>query len=197
MVTHNRRGPREQPWSESPSRAPCAPPDPCQSDLSLQCHAGITAEAPQGPGRRWTHHDNRQAPHAKVGSADEAHSEAMTNVTSGQQFQLGQGLRAAVLTTADETDGRHDLIEGRQPPGEMTALHLHRRYEERIWVIDGEAQVWAGDQHAVLRSGDFVHIGLNVPHAIKAGEEGLHALNITSPAGFAELVARAGTPAEL
>ena len=79
----------------------------------------------------------------------------------------------------------------------MTALHLHRDYEERLWVVDGEAEVWAGDQHAVLRSGDFVHISRYVPHTIKAGADGCHALNISSPAGFAELVARTGTPAEL
>lgn len=32
-------------------------------------------------------------------------------------------------------------------------------------------------------------------HTIQAGSEATHALNITSPAGFAELIARAGTPA--
>ena len=121
----------------------------------------------------------------------------MSHPTNGRQYQLGQGLRATVLTTAEQTEGRHDLIEAVQPPGEITALHLHRRYEERLWVVGGSAEVWAGDQYAMLGSGDFIHIGLNIPHAIKAGEGGCHALNITSPAGFAELVARAGTPAEL
>ena len=58
----------------------------------------------------------------------------MTILTSGREFQLGQGLRATVLTSAEETEGRHDLIEGHQAAGDMTALHLHRRYEERIWV---------------------------------------------------------------
>ena len=121
----------------------------------------------------------------------------MTNLTNGRDFQLGQALRATVLTTAEETEGRHDLTEGHQAAGDMTALHLHRDYEERLWVVDGEAEVWAGDQHAVLRSGDFVHISRYVPHTIKAGADGCHALNISSPAGFAELVARTGTPAEL
>ncbi len=121
----------------------------------------------------------------------------MTNLTHGRDFQLGQALRATVLTTAEETEGRHDLTEGHQAAGDMTALHLHRRYEERLWVVGGEAEVWVGDQYAVLRSGDFVHIPRNVPHAVRAGADGCHALNISSPAGFAELVARTGTPAEL
>jgi uncharacterized RmlC-like cupin family protein len=121
----------------------------------------------------------------------------MTDLTDGREFQLGQGLRATVLTRAEETEGRHDLTEGRQAAGDMTALHLHRRYEERLWVVDGAAEVWAGDEYAVLRSGDFVHISRFVPHTIKAGAAGCHALNISSPAGFAELVARTGIPVEL
>jgi hypothetical protein len=48
-----------------------------------------------------------------------------------------------------------------------------------------------------LRSGDYHVIPMNVPHAIQAGPEGARALNITSPAGFAELIARTGTPARL
>ena len=138
----------------------------------------------------WTRLDNPRGPGPPEG-------EGMTILTSGREFQLGQGLRATVLTSAEETDGRHDLTEGQQVAGDMTALHLHRRYEERIWVLDGEAEVWAGDEYAVLRSGDFVHIPRNVVHTMKAGADGCHALNISSPAAFAELVARTGTPAEL
>ena len=36
-----------------------------------------------------------------------------------------------------------------------------------------------------------------MPHIIQAGPAGARALNITSPAGFAELVERAATPAHL
>jgi quercetin dioxygenase-like cupin family protein len=114
-----------------------------------------------------------------------------------QEFQLGHGLRATILTTSAETEGRHDLIDGRLASGDMTPLHLHRRYEERLWVVAGRLEVWLGEQHAVLGSGDFVHVPRQVPHAIRAGDDGARALNISSPAGFAELVARAGTPAEL
>jgi quercetin dioxygenase-like cupin family protein len=121
----------------------------------------------------------------------------MTHVTNGRDFQLGQDLRITILTTGEETDGRHDLVEGVKQPGQTTPLHLHRRYEERIWVVSGELEVWAGDEHAVLRSGDFVHVPFNVPHALRAGADGCRSLNISSPAGFAELIERTGTPAEL
>jgi hypothetical protein len=64
-------------------------------------------------------------------------------------------------------------------------------------VISGSMTVWAGSYKVTLRAGDYYAIPMNVPHAIQAGPEGLHALQISSPAGFAELIARTGTPAHL
>ena len=117
--------------------------------------------------------------------------------TFDREFVLGQGLRATILATAEETGGRHDLSDTRQPPGEMTPLHLHTRYEERFWVASGSLTVWAGDDQLELTSGDYYRIGLNVPHAVRSGAEGCHALHISTPAGFAELIARTGTPVQL
>ena len=114
-----------------------------------------------------------------------------------RDFLLGRGQRATILTSADETDGRFDLVDGRKAPGAMTPLHLHRNYEERFWVAAGELEVWAGDTHQVMRSGDYLCVPVGVPHTLRAGDDGCRALTISSPAGFAELVARAGTPIEL
>jgi hypothetical protein len=38
---------------------------------------------------------------------------------------------------------------------------------------------------------------MNVAHVVEAGPEGCRALLISSPAGFAELITRTGTPAHL
>ncbi len=116
---------------------------------------------------------------------------------SERTFVLGQDLHATILTTGAETDGRHDFSECRQPGGVATPLHLHTRYEERFWVVEGSLQVWAGPATVTLRSGDYYAIPMNVPHAVQTGPEGAHALHISTPAGFAELIARTGTPAHL
>jgi uncharacterized RmlC-like cupin family protein len=74
----------------------------------------------------------------------------MSNVTTatgpraGREFALGQVMRATILTTAKETDGRHDLVLGVKQPGSATPLHLHTRYEERLYVLDGSLTIWAG-----------------------------------------------------
>jgi mannose-6-phosphate isomerase-like protein (cupin superfamily) len=124
-------------------------------------------------------------------------SHAATSGRQEREFVWGQLLCATILTTATETDGRHDLIDASTPPGEQTPLHLHTRYDERLWVISGALTVWAGPDKVTLRSGDYYAIAMNTPHMIQTGPEGARALNISSPAGFAELVARTGTPARL
>jgi len=114
----------------------------------------------------------------------------------GRVFVLGTEMRTTVLTTGEESGGRFDVTDSTQIPGARTPLHLHTRYEERLCVLSGSLTIWLGDETRTLRAGDFVTIPTHVPHAIEAGPEGTRALNITSPPGFAELMARAGTPAE-
>ncbi|MBB1154468.1 cupin domain-containing protein [Amycolatopsis dendrobii] len=116
---------------------------------------------------------------------------------SARQYVLGQELQVTILTAAAETEGRHDVTDSVMPAGAATPLHLHTRYEERLWVVSGSLTVWAGPDTVTLRSGDFFTIPKHVAHAIKSGPEGARALNITSPAGFAELIERAGTPLAL
>jgi quercetin dioxygenase-like cupin family protein len=115
-----------------------------------------------------------------------------------RQFVFGpERLRATILTTAAETDGRHDLTDSVLPAGATVPLHLHTRYEERLFVVSGSMTVWAGPDKLTLRAGDYHHVPMNVPHTFQASSEGARAINISSPAGFAETITRAGTPAHL
>jgi quercetin dioxygenase-like cupin family protein len=118
--------------------------------------------------------------------------------TRERHFVMGpERVQATILTTGEETDGRHDLLDTVLPAGSMTPLHLHTRYEERVYVISGSLTVWVGPDKLTVGAGGFYHIPLNVPHTVQAGAEDTHAILISSPAGFAELVTRAGTPAHL
>lgn len=127
-------------------------------------------------------------------------SQPTTTPPGAQQRQYLFGperLRATILTTGAETDGRHDLTDGVLPPGATVPLHLHTRYEERLVVVSGSLTVWAGPDKLTLRAGDYYHVPLNTPHTFQASSEGARSLNISSPAGFAETITRAGTPAHL
>jgi|Tabmets5t2r1_1033131.scaffolds.fasta_scaffold04992_5 quercetin dioxygenase-like cupin family protein len=127
-----------------------------------------------------------------------SHPTTTRPLTRGRQFVLGpERARITILTTGAETDGRHDLVDSVFPAGSMTPLHLHTRYEERVYVITGSLTVWVGPDKLTVGEGGYYHIPLNVPHTVQGGSEDTHAILISSPAGFAELVARTGTPAHL
>jgi mannose-6-phosphate isomerase-like protein (cupin superfamily) len=114
-----------------------------------------------------------------------------------RDYVLGQELRVRILTTGAQTSGRHDLVDAFQLPDSATPLHLHTRYEERLFVLEGECTLWIGPDTVRVGRGDYCAIPLNTPHAIKAGRDGCRSLLISSPAGFAELIIRAATPAHL
>jgi mannose-6-phosphate isomerase-like protein (cupin superfamily) len=118
-------------------------------------------------------------------------------IDSARRYALGKELDVRILTTGEETDGRHDLVDAYQHPHSATPLHLHTRYEERLAIVEGTCTVWLGPETLELKPGDFVTIPLNVPHAVKAGPEGCRSYLVTSPAGFAELIARTATPADV
>ena len=83
------------------------------------------------------------------------------------------------------------------PAGAVVPLHLHTRYAERFWVASGSITAWAGQDSLTLGPGDYYCVPPNVPHTFQSGPDGCRAIVISSPASFAELIARTGTPAQL
>ena len=66
-------------------------------------------------------------------------------VAQERELVLGpERARITILTTGAETDGRHDLVDSVFPAGSATPLHLHTRYEERVYVVSGSLTVWVG-----------------------------------------------------
>jgi uncharacterized RmlC-like cupin family protein len=53
------------------------------------------------------------------------------------------------------------------PPGARAKAHRHAGHETAIYVIEGETEVWFGEDlesHASANAGDFVYIPPGVPH---------------------------------
>jgi uncharacterized RmlC-like cupin family protein len=89
---------------------------------------------------------------------------ATNQVARERQFVIGpEKARITILTPGAETDGRHDLMDTVLPAGSMTPLHLHTRYEERVYVISGSLTVWIGPDRLTVGAGGFYRIPLNVP----------------------------------
>ena len=53
------------------------------------------------------------------------------------------------------------------PPGGRANTHLHENHETVMYVLEGEAGMWYGEdlqEHLVVRAGDFLYIPANTPH---------------------------------
>ena len=55
------------------------------------------------------------------------------------------------------------------PPGARSCAHRHDEHESAACVIEGEMELWFGDQleqRVVARVGDFIYIPEGVPHLV-------------------------------
>lgn len=83
------------------------------------------------------------------------------------------------LTAADDLQ----LVRVRMPAGQGHAFHRHPELEEIIYVVEGDAEQWVGEQSRRLGAGEVAHIPRDVVHATyNAGDDTLVFLAILSPA---------------
>jgi uncharacterized RmlC-like cupin family protein len=89
-------------------------------------------------------------------------------VRPGQGYEGKQGLDYGAGISAESAGSRglclHTLVI---PPGGRGHAHLHEHHESAIYVIEGEGEMWWGDDlvhHEVVSAGDFVYIPAGVPH---------------------------------
>ena len=100
-----------------------------------------------------------------------------------------------VLAEAGQTGSRFDLIEGRFPPGVQTHLHLHTRYDEAVYVLEGTFTVYTDAGSVTLRPGEHFFIPRHTPHVVAGTGRGTNrSLTVASPGGFAKLVQAVGIP---
>ena len=74
------------------------------------------------------------------------------------------------------------LVRAEFPPGEQHNFHKHPAREEIIYVLEGTAEQWVGNEKRLLGAGEMAHIPANLPHATRnAGEVPLKFLAILAP----------------
>ena len=53
------------------------------------------------------------------------------------------------------------------PPGARANAHLHEDHETAIYVLQGEAEMWFGEdlqEYLTVKAGDFLYIPAGMPH---------------------------------
>ncbi|KAF3888475.1 MULTISPECIES: cupin domain-containing protein [Nostocales] len=102
-----------------------------------------------------------------------------------------------ILADAATTAGQYDLVEEYILPGSQTPPHLHTRYSQQMYVLEGEVTVWAGDKKVVLSAGENLLIPIGTPHMVAVfGTKPARNLVINAPSGPARLIEAVGTQNE-
>lgn len=74
------------------------------------------------------------------------------------------------------------LVRATFQPGQAHRFHIHPGREEVIYVLEGEAEQWVGEEKRVLKPGEMAHIPMNTPHATRnSGGRALVFLAMLSP----------------
>ena len=82
------------------------------------------------------------------------------------QTAAGEFMKTAVLTKAENKGG---------------SLHSHSDEEQWSYIIKGKMHFVLGDEEAILKAGDFVHIPRNVNHRSRAVDGPVIYFTVKSP----------------
>jgi mannose-6-phosphate isomerase-like protein (cupin superfamily) len=105
------------------------------------------------------------------------------------------GVAMKILLSSAETGGQFSLIEGIMPPGGDGGLHMHAKEDESMYLMEGALDLTIGDRNFALVPGESYFAPRNVPHRVRNTEATpARSLLVTTPCGFDEFIARAGTP---
>src|SRR3712207_341964 len=112
----------------------------------------------------------------------------------GERLWFAGGGILEVKATADATGGAFFLFEDRVVRGKTTPLHVHRREDEVVYVLEGEvlAHVDGAEHHVGERGMFFAPRG--VPHAFLVTSETARLLVWLTPGSGERLFREAGEP---
>ena len=95
-----------------------------------------------------------------------------------------EGVRTRMRTSAENGAAQLCWFEQWCEPGHGAPTHLHA-VEEVLCVIDGEADVWIGDDHATLRNGELVIVPAGRKHGFSnTGAGTLHIQSVLAAPVF-------------
>lgn len=90
-----------------------------------------------------------------------------------------------VKVAAEDTSGAYTLMEDNMKAEFALGLHLHRRYAETFYILEGRVNFHIDGDWLVAEPGATVHIPPGIPHAVDLPPDGTgRMLMICQPSGF-------------
>lgn len=109
------------------------------------------------------------------------------------------GILWNVVLSADTTSGQFTMIDQTMPAGTGAPPHIHERYDEGFFIIDGAIEYTVGDgddqRTELAESGASVWIPRGTRHTFEIKTDPTRALNFYTPGGFDESISMLASPA--
>lgn len=100
------------------------------------------------------------------------------------------------LAEKKDTNGAFCLVEGILVPGNEPPPHVHTREDELFYVLEGEFDVYVGEEAFKVETGECIFLPRFKPHAFIIRSPRLHLLTLFTPGGFEEALRGKGSPAQ-
>lgn len=102
----------------------------------------------------------------------------------------GEGLDLSYLdntqlmkVSGDDTGGAFSVAEFGMAPGYSTPRHLHRRFTECGYILEGSIELWLDGVITTAGPGSFLLVPPGAPHAFRCGDKQVRVLGISAPGG--------------
>ena len=96
----------------------------------------------------------------------------------------------------NDTNGAFCLVEAILAPGHETPPHVHSCEDELFYVLEGEFDVYAGEEAYKCEAGDCIFLPRFKPHAFLISSLRFRVLTLFTPRGFEEALRCTRVPAE-
>ncbi len=112
----------------------------------------------------------------------------------GKKLWVADELMTFVVS-GEDTGGAYSLTDSVVPPQGGPPPHIHHREDEAFWVLEGELEVFVGEDAFRVGAGSFVHLPRGVLHAYKnVGATPARFLTLIVPAGLEKFFEEVGKP---
>ena len=121
---------------------------------------------------------------------------AFKRSTSLERSKWYMGMLLTNLTETPDTNGAFSLFEATLVPGTEPPPHVHSREDELFYVLEGEFDVYAGEEVFNGKTGECIFLPRLKPHAFIIRSPRLRLLILFTPGGLEEAFRSGGSPAQ-
>src|SRR5215467_10966329 len=100
------------------------------------------------------------------------------------------------LVEEEDYNGDFSLIEAVMEPGNEPPPHVHSREDELYYILEGEVDVYVGEEAFKVRTGECVFFPKLKPHVFAIRSSRIRLLLIITPGGLEEAFRNMASPAQ-